>query len=324
MSRRRRGLGPRISPLSTVELSSRRVNWRRRRARRRAGLAIAVLLLCAGVPALALSRGHHHRRPRPSPLATTAGPLEPPIAPPLGASPPASSHSPRTDPYRAVDHVLRYTQYVRVGEGRRRDVALTFDDGPGPYTSTILSILRRTHTPATFFAIGREVSLYPRLIAEEARDGFEIGDHTETHPFLAALSASVQETQLTEAAQAIRRAGAPYPRLFRPPYGSFDPATLEVLRSERMLMVLWTVDTSDYARPGVARIVYVALSGARPGAIILMHDGGGNRAETAEALPRIIAVLRRKGYRLVTVSQLVADDPPPHGQPVPRSLSGTG
>jgi peptidoglycan/xylan/chitin deacetylase (PgdA/CDA1 family) len=162
------------------------------------------------------------------------------------------------------------------------------------------------------------------VIATEARDGFEVGDHTESHPFLSALPQSVQETQIEAAALAIEAAGAPYPHLFRPPYGAFNAATLATLRAARMLIVLWTVDTSDYARPGVQRIVYVALSGLRPGAIILMHDGGGNRLETLEALPRIIRGLRRRGYRPVTIAQLVADDPPPHGQPPPTPLSGAG
>lgn len=109
--------------------------------------------------------------------------------------------------------------------------------------------------------------------------------------------------QIVDAGLAIQRAGAPFPHLWRPPYGAFNRATLAILRELKMLVVLWTVDTSDYARPGVARIAYTAISGARPGAIILMHDGGGNRDETLAALPRIIAALRRHGYRLVTISQ---------------------
>lgn len=77
------------------------------------------------------------------------------------------------------------------------------------------------------------------------------------------------------------------------------------------MIVLWSVDTSDYARPGVARIIYTALSGARPGAVILMHDGGGDRFQTVAALPRIITRLRQRHYRLMTISELVAADPPP-------------
>jgi len=219
--------------------------------------------------------------------------------------------------------VLGYTSYVQVAEGRRRDVALTFDDGPGQYTHSIVKILERTHTPATFFVVGEWARAYPRLVASEARGGFEIGDHTETHAYLTELSPAGQVSQITDAASAIRRAGAPAPVLFRPPYGAFNPETLSILRAQRLLMVLWSVDTSDYARPGATKIIYTAVSGARPGAIILMHDGGGDRSETVAALPRIIARLHQRGFHLVTVSKLVADDPPPKRQPAPQPLSGT-
>jgi peptidoglycan/xylan/chitin deacetylase (PgdA/CDA1 family) len=87
-------------------------------------------------------------------------------------------------------------------------------------------------------------------------------------------------------------------------------------------MVLWSVDTGDYRQPGVAAIVERALAGAHPGAIILMHDAGGVRTQTIAALPAIINGLRARGYRIVTVPQLLRDDPPPAGQPMPTSLSG--
>jgi len=201
-------------------------------------------------------------------------------------------------------------------------VALTFDDGPSPYTPEILRVLRHMHAPATFFVIGRWALAYPHLVADEVQAGSEVGDHTQNHPPLAELSPSAQKAEITEAGDAIHRAGAPYPVLLRPPYGSFDQSTLEVLRAERMLMVLWSADTSDYLRPGASKIVYTAVSGAQPGAIILMHDGGGDRSETVAALPRIITRLRQRGFRLVTISQLIADDPPPANQPPPQPLSG--
>jgi peptidoglycan-N-acetylglucosamine deacetylase len=225
---------------------------------------------------------------------------------------------------RSIERVLSYTSYVRLGSPHKREVALTFDDGPGLYTPQILRVLDRARAPATFFVIGEWARRYPQFVRAEARGGFEIGDHTETHPFMPMLSAVAQRAQITVAGLAIQRAGAPFPDLWRPPYGAFNATTLATLRALKMLVVLWTVDTSDYARPGVARIVYTAVSGARPGAIILMHDGGGNRSETVAALPRIIAAIRRHGYRLVTISQLVADDPPPRHQPAPQPLSGLG
>ena len=143
-----------------------------------------------------------------------------------------------------------------------------------------------------------------------------------SHPPLAQLSAAAQSEQIGGDARLIKAAGAPAPRLMRPPYGSFNTTTLQVLRAQRMLMVLWSVDTKDYARPGTARIIYTAVSGAQPGAVILMHDGGGERSETVAALPRIITRLRQRGFKLVTLSQLVKDDPPPRHQPAPHSLSG--
>jgi peptidoglycan/xylan/chitin deacetylase (PgdA/CDA1 family) len=166
------------------------------------------------------------------------------------------------------------------------------------------------------------VKLYASVTKRLAATGDAIGDHTENHFPLAELRAGQQRDEVVAAGRAITRAGAPAPDLFRPPYGSFNHTTLTMLRAKKLLMVLWSVDTSDYARPGVARIVHAALKGARAGAIILMHDGGGDRSETVAALPQIIRGLRRRGYSLVTVPHLVRDDPPRRGQPPPYPLSG--
>ena len=116
--------------------------------------------------------------------------------------------------------------------------------------------------------------------------------------------------------------GGPFPRLWRPPYGSYNATTLQILKRLRMLMVLWTVDSEDYRRPGVPTIVDRVLAGARPGAIILMHDGGGDRSETIAALPAIVKGLRDRGLRPVTIPQLMLDDPPPPGQQIPQNLAG--
>jgi peptidoglycan/xylan/chitin deacetylase (PgdA/CDA1 family) len=223
---------------------------------------------------------------------------------------------------RAVNHVLGYTSYVRLAGHRRREIALTFDDGPSPYTNSVLNILKRFKVPATFFVVGRSINAYPGQLAAELSAGEEVGDHTLSHPMLGALSGASQSTEIGGLARLLQRHHAPNPVIMRPPYGSFNTTTLRILRAQRMLMVLWSVDTSDYARPGVKRIEYTALSGAQPGAIILMHDGGGDRSQTVAALPRIITRLRQRGYTLVTVARLVRDDPPPRHQPAPQSLSG--
>jgi peptidoglycan-N-acetylglucosamine deacetylase len=288
--------------------------WRRRKYRRRRAVAALVVVLIASLAFVLVASGGGRRGHAPQrPAGGTAA---------VQARRDTGPGSIRARELRTDRRILSYTGYIRLGAGQDRDVALTFDDGPGPFTPRILAALERLRAKATFFEIGRQVREYPQLTARLARAGMVIGDHTEDHPPLAQLSPREQAAEIDEAADAIRAAGAPQPLLFRPPYGSFDDATLDLLRAREMLMALWTVDTSDYARPGVRRIIYTALSGARPGAIILFHDGGGNRSQTLAALPRIIERLRQRGYRLVTIPQLLRDDPPPVSQPAPQSLSG--
>ncbi|HTC72885.1 MAG TPA: polysaccharide deacetylase family protein, partial [Solirubrobacteraceae bacterium] len=156
----------------------------------------------------------------------------------------------------------------------------------------------------------------------ELRDGDVIGDHTQTHPEMATLSAHAQHEELFEQILHIELLGGPRPLLFRPPYGSYDATTMRQLRALHLLMVLWSVDTDDYLQPGVAVIVQRALAGAHPGAIILMHDAGGTRTQTIAALPIIVNRLRARGFHLVTVPELLRDDPPPPGQTLPSSLRG--
>jgi peptidoglycan/xylan/chitin deacetylase (PgdA/CDA1 family) len=223
----------------------------------------------------------------------------------------------------AINRTLVYTPWVRIAGAQHREIALTFDDGPGPYTPEILATLQRNHVPATFFEVGILERYFYGSTAAIIADGDVIGDHTEVHAAMARLSARGQRTQLLEEAAAIAPHGASFPRLFRPPYGMWNSATLALLHRYRMLMVLWTVDTNDYRRPGVKAIVKTALAGARPGAIILLHDAGGNRSETVAALPKIIAGLRRRGYRLVTVPRLLLDNPAPREQNI-AAVIGTG
>jgi peptidoglycan-N-acetylglucosamine deacetylase len=223
----------------------------------------------------------------------------------------------------AINRTLAYTPYVRIAGAQHREIALTFDDGPGPYTPQILAILQREHVGATFFEVGIEERYFNASTTEIAADGDVIGDHTEVHAPMSELSAKAQRAQLLDQASAIGRFGAPFPRLFRPPYGLWNKTTLSLLHRYRMLMVLWTVDTNDYLRPGTSAIVDAAVDGARPGAIILMHDAGGDRSQTVAALPRIIAALRRQHYQLVTVPRLLLDNPAPRVQNI-AAVIGSG
>jgi peptidoglycan/xylan/chitin deacetylase (PgdA/CDA1 family) len=224
---------------------------------------------------------------------------------------------------QAIETALGYTAYVTSGSEARREIALTFDDGPGPYTQRIVGILEKHRVPATFFVVGRMVKYFNDALKSEIAGGFVIGDHTEDHEEMAVLSRADQTAQLVDQAHDVEQYGAPFPDLFRPPYGSFDDTTLSITRRLGMLTILWTVDTNDFAQPGVKKIVSNALSGARPGAIILMHDAGGTRTQTIAALPTIIKALRRRGYLLVTVPRLLLDDPPlVSEQTPPKGLSG--
>jgi len=223
---------------------------------------------------------------------------------------------------KAVDSVLAYTPAVTSGGSKGHELALTFDDGPGPYTQQLVGVLNKYHVHATFFAIGEEERYFSAGTLLELHSGDVVGDHTETHPMMASLSAHEQREELVEQIARIELLGGPRPRLFRPPYGSFDATTFHLLHQLHLLMVLWSTDTSDYTLPGVQAIVQSALAGAHPGAIILMHDAGGDRSETIAALPAIIRGLRKRGLEPVTIPRLLLDDPPPHGRPLPTSLAG--
>ncbi len=290
-----------------------RIKFRRRRAAAGLAVLVAVVLLI-----VALSAGGGHAGGR-SPAAARAGTHQGAAAQ-LSAAQREALAGEQQD--RAIDRVLAYTPAITHGGGRGNEVALTFDDGPGPYTEHLVRVLNSYHVKATFFAIGEEERYFAGGTLLELRSGDVVGDHTETHPMMASLSRHEQHEELFEQIARIELLGGPRPRLFRPPYGSFNATTFKELHDMRLLMVLWSTDTADYTLPGVHAIVERALAGAHPGAIILMHDAGGNRSETIAALPAIIAGLRRRGLRPVTIPRLMLDDPPTPGQPIPTSLAG--
>jgi peptidoglycan/xylan/chitin deacetylase (PgdA/CDA1 family) len=183
-----------------------------------------------------------------------------------------------------------------------RTVALTFDDGPDPtWTPKVLAVLRHYRVPGTFFLVGAHVASYQGLVREELRDGDEVGSHTYTHANLA--TAGWRENfELTLTQNALAGAAGIRTRLLRMPY-SATPDALSAAdwraaaRAGRdgYLVVFTSLDTRDWARPGVARIVTAAMPRDHRGAIIMFHDGGGDRAQTVAALPAIITQLRARG-----------------------------
>ena len=219
-----------------------------------------------------------------------------------------------------VERVRRRTPWVTRGGRGGRLIALTFDDGPAAITPALLAELRRLRAPATFFPIGSDALSRPDLTRAVARPPYAVGSHTSTHARLTTLGLGAQQQQILGGRRSVARTVGGGPRMFRPPYGAYDDSTLRILRAERTLMVLWTFSAYDWKHPDADYITRRVLRLARPGAIVLMHDGGGTtRAPTLRAVPRMVRGLRRRGYRLVTVPRLLRDAPPERRPPRPRS-----
>jgi peptidoglycan/xylan/chitin deacetylase (PgdA/CDA1 family) len=288
---------------------------RDRADRRRRVTAVGVLVGVVTIVAVTLSRISGPAAAPPEPVVgsvTTARPPQPRETVAAGLR--------RED--RSIDEVLAYTPYIVRGSRRSKEVALTFDDGPGPTTPALLRYLLANDVPATFFLVGNAIAEHPAVVRKQFEAGFALGTHTKSHARLGSKSSADQSQEILSAADRITAITGHAVKLFRPPYGSFDANTLKILEAERMLMVLWNVDTKDYSAGSSKPIVYTALSGARAGSVVLMHDGPGARPRTLAAISKIVPALRRKGYRLVSLPELLRDDPPPHDQPAPHSLAG--
>jgi peptidoglycan-N-acetylglucosamine deacetylase len=190
----------------------------------------------------------------------------------------------------------------------RREVAIGFDDGPAPDTAAFVSMLERSHAQATFFMIGEQLSaVYKPTLLRELRDGDVLGDHTFTHPDL--VTSREVRAQLQKTIAAIRSLSGYTPCVFRPPYGDYDSSVIRTARSLGLATVLWDVDPADYTLPGAGAIEQRVLAQVQPGSIIISHDGGGPRQQTLAAYPAIIAALRARGYRIVTIPQLLGFRP---------------
>jgi peptidoglycan/xylan/chitin deacetylase (PgdA/CDA1 family) len=205
----------------------------------------------------------------------------------------------RLRPVRPVGCTGGTAGLVRNGPRSRRIVALTFDDGPSSYTPGFLAVLRREHVPGTFFEVGQEMAGRTGTMQRILREGSEIGNHTMHH----GLYPGYSDLAATDAL--IRAATHFEPCLFRPPGGAVDSSVVAAAGAAGLKTILWDVDPADWSTPGTGAIYSRIVGAARPGSIILMHDGGGNRSETLAALPSIIDTLRARGYGFDTVSELL-------------------
>jgi chitin deacetylase len=192
-------------------------------------------------------------------------------------------------------------------------VALTFDDGPSDYTHQILDTLEREHVHATFFLIGNQVRDYPDQVRRELGDGDIVGNHTYTHADMLHVTLAHALKELQGAQQAIWQATGFTPCFWRAPYGSIDERLKFLARALGLLSIQWDTDPQDFTAPPADVIYHRVLfgnpknpdPGVHPGAIVLLHDGGGNRSHTVQALPKIIHSLRGKGYSFVTIPALL-------------------
>lgn len=207
-------------------------------------------------------------------------------------------------PLQNIASPLNYPVYS--GNTHLSEIALTFDDGPNPiYTPQVLTILRNYKVKATFFDVGYLVKDFPNIVRQEFLQGHSIGNHSWSHPQLTRLPASAILSQLVNTSDAIQSITGIRPTVFRPPYGTFNRSIVAQAFQQNLTTILWDNEGRDWATPGTNVIVQRILNLAHDGSIILMHDGGGFRAQTIAALPIIITTLRQRGFTFVTIPQLL-------------------
>lgn len=184
-------------------------------------------------------------------------------------------------------------------------VALTFDDGPSSsLTPQALDILKRNNAHATFFVLGENAERNKPILARAAAEGHEIGSHTYSHIKMTSVSDDRICRELERTNAAIQEATGRLPQVMRPPYGAVNARLVDmVYQNYGMSSVLWDVDTRDWQHPGVDVVVQRAVGGAKPGSVILLHD---IHASTLAAVEGIVSGLQARGFKLVTVSQLIA------------------
>lgn len=217
---------------------------------------------------------------------------------------------------KAIDSIISQNPVLTRGGSARKEVALTFDDGPSQYTDQVLDILKRYKAKGTFFILGNQIDGFPLPLQRVLAEGNAVGNHSWNHADFTTLSTGDLRGQLDNVNGTLGAKGAPTPKLFRPPYGAYDQKVAAEAAKKGMLTVLWDVDTNDYTRPDPRQMADTVLSQAQAGSIILMHDGGGPREQTIAALPLIIKGLRKKGFEMVTVPQMLLDNPPAADQQV--------
>ncbi|MEH1809540.1 polysaccharide deacetylase family protein [Nostoc sp.] len=188
---------------------------------------------------------------------------------------------------------------------KQKVIALTFDDGPWPEsTGEVLDILKKNQIKGTFFLIGQNVKNYPGLVKREIAEGHVIGNHT-WHHWYQFLNPQAAAYEIDHTADLIYQVTGIKTNLFRPPGGIMHNGVASYARNSKYAIIRWSSDSVDYSRPAVPKLINNVFRRTKPGGIVLMHDGGGNRSKTVQALPEIIANFRKQGYRFVTIPELL-------------------
>ncbi len=284
-------------PLDAETLRARRERTSRARRKGRRPLALILTALAAGalgILASQLAGGG-------SGTAGTAGRARP-------AAPHGPSRSRAQD--AAFTHLIAYGLPVYCGGARGNRLALTFDDGPGPYTHFAIAELQHGRARTTWFLVGRNLAGHESLVGQELKLG-DLGDHTWTHRSLTTLSSEEATAELSRTQASLGALSGRPVQLFRPPYGARTPETDAQAKRLGMLEVLWNVDSEDSAgadKRGIARNV---IAGLHPGSIVLLHE---NRGQTIAALRRILPALHRRHLHAVSVRELLSADPPSDAQ----------
>jgi peptidoglycan/xylan/chitin deacetylase (PgdA/CDA1 family) len=226
---------------------------------------------------------------------------------PQGAQPPAT---PSPSPAGATQKIGTYSEAHVDGPY----IAMTFDDGPSAEnTPRLLDILKQRNIKATFFLLGENVVQHPEIVKRILAEGHEIGNHSWDHPQLSKLSDDRVTSELTRTSDAIREACGYTPKVMRPPYGAITKRQRDWIAEKLGLsIILWSVDPLDWKRPGPSVVSRRILSGAGPGAIILSHD---IHKPTVDAMPATFDALLAKGFKFVTVSELIAMNKPAPPKP---------
>lgn len=199
---------------------------------------------------------------------------------------------------------------IKCGNTNEKLLALTFDDGPDEdFTPQILDILKKYDVKATFYVIGEKVKYNKKIIKRQFDEGHEIGNHTYTHINVSKNGYNKIRKEVIDTQNTVKSVTGVYPKTFRPPYRAVSKDMCDIIKQEGMNIVLWSyVDARDWANPGVKSIVGCIENGIKNGGIILLHDYNKIRnckSQTIEALDRIIPDLLEKGYKFVTISELI-------------------